>query len=362
MHRWFAAGVIGTAVLLLSARSTPAGEPTAATSDAVKTAVTKALPLLVKGAAGHVEQRSCFACHNQAFPVLALTTARDRGFPVAGEFLKTQREFIAEFLDDNRDNYRQGKGQGGQVDTAGYALFTLELAGWKPDATTEAVVEYLLRRDQDRDHWRTTSHRPPSEVSDFTPTYLAIRALHRWATDAQKERAAKRIDAARGWLLRAKTQDTEDRVFRLWALREAATEDKDVRPAVQELMQSQRTDGGWGQTDAMDSDAYATGSALVALHRAGGLPTDDPAYRRGVAFLVKSQQPDGSWLVHSRSKPFQTYFESGFPHGKDQFISIAASGWGATALALALPSAKPPEHPANSLDPLPGGAIQSPRP
>jgi hypothetical protein len=103
------------------------------------------------------------------------------------------------------------------------------------------------------------------------------------------------------------------------------------------LVRSQRPDGGWGQTDALTSDAYATGSALVALHQAGGLAASDPVYQRGVAFLRKEQREDGSWLVHSRSKPFQTYYESGFPHGKDQFISMAASGWATTALALACP-------------------------
>jgi hypothetical protein len=106
---------------------------------------------------------------------------------------------------------------------------------------------------------------------------------------------------------------------------------------VRELVRSQREDGGWGQTDAMDSDAYATGSALVALHQAGGLPTGDPVYQRGVAYLLKTQRDDGSWLVHTRSKPFQTYYESGFPHGKDQFISMAASAWATAALALACP-------------------------
>ena len=54
-----------------------------------------------------------------------------------------------------------------------------------------------------------------------------------------------------------------------------------------------------------------------------------------MAFLVRTQLPDGSWYVKSRSKPFQPYYETGFPHGKDQFISSAASGWAATALALA---------------------------
>ena len=123
-------------------------------------------------------------------------------------------------------------------------------------------------------------------------------------------------------------------------LRAVGAEEKEVRLAADELVRTQREDGGWGQLDTLDSDAYATGSALVALHQAGGLPATDAAYRRGLAFLLQSQQEDGSWLVRSRSKPFQTYYESGFPHGKDQFISMAASAWATTALALACP---PPE-------------------
>jgi hypothetical protein len=319
--------------VLLVAGSAESAEPAA---DEIKAAVGKALPLLLKGAEGHIAHRTCFACHNQGIPILALTTARDRGFTVRDEDLQKQVKFIAAFLEKNRDDYRKGQGQGGQADTAGYALLALELGGWKPDATTEAVAEYLLLRDKDRDHWRSSGNRPPSEVTDFTPTYLALRALRKWGADAQKERIAQRTEAARGWLLKKPAKDTEERVFRLWALQAAGADDKELLEASRQLARSQRKDGGWGQTDKMDSDAYATGTALVALHSAGGLATSDPAYQRGVAFLLKAQRDDGSWLVHSRSKPFQTYFESGFPHGKDQFISMAASGWATTALALTL--------------------------
>ncbi len=336
--------VTSPAILLLVVGAVSAAEPAVRSAKAIKTAIAKALPLLKKGAEGHVAQRTCFACHNQAIPLLALAMARSRGFAVPEEHLKKQREFIATFLEGNQENYRQGKGQGGQADTAGYALFTLEIADWPPDATTEAVVEYLLRRNHDLDHWRTSGHRPPSEDSDFTPTYLALRALRHWGTAAQKDRIDKRIDATRAWLLKAKTKDTEDRVFRLWALQAAGVAEKDLRPAVQELVRSQRPDGGWGQTDARDSDAYATGTALVALHQAGGLATSDPVYQRGVAFLLQQQKDDGSWLVCSRSRPFQTYFESGFPHGKNQFISMAASGWATTALALVCPPVATDNH------------------
>ena len=71
--------------------------------------------------------------------------------------------------------------------------------------------------------------------------------------------------------------------------------------------------------------------------RAGGLATDSPAYRGGLASLIVDQRGHGSWFVRSRNKPFQPYFESGFPHGKDQFISMAATSWAVTALSLACP-------------------------
>jgi hypothetical protein len=126
-------------------------------------------------------------------------------------------------------------------------------------------------------------------------------------------------------------------VFRLLGLQAAGALEEEVGNAARELVASQRADGGWGQLDTLDSDAYATGSALYALHVAGGLASDDPAYRRGLTFLLGTQHEDGSWWVPTRSRPVQRYFESGFPHGRDQFISCAATGWATTALALACP-------------------------
>ena len=129
---------------------------------------------------------------------------------------------------------------------------------------------------------------------------------------------------------------SEDRVFRLLGLKEAGADPKEVAAAAWNLLQKQRPDGGWAQLDGGSSDAYATGSALVALHQSGELKTDSPAYRAGLAYLLKTQRPDGTWFVKSRSKPFQPYYESGFPYEKDQFISITASGWATAALVLAV--------------------------
>jgi hypothetical protein len=302
----------------------------------VRAATDRALPLLVKAAAGHVEKQTCFACHNQALPMLAFHSARRHGFTVKDDDVKEQTDFIADFLGRNKAKFKKGDGTGGQADTAGYALLTLELGGHKPDEVTAAVAEYLLKYQADKDHWRVTSNRPPSEASNFTTNYLALRALRVWGTPEQKEAIAKRRDAVREWLSKTPAKDTEDRVFRLLALKEAAAKEDAIREAAQTLLKAQRADGSWAQLDDKPGDAYATGSALVALNEAGGLAPTDPAYRRGLWFLLRTQRADGSWEVKSRSKPFQPYYESGFPHEKDQFIAITASGWATAALAFAL--------------------------
>jgi hypothetical protein len=309
--------------------------------EAIRGAVKKALPLLEAGAKGSMEKRKqCFTCHNQGLPVMALVTARGRGFEIDDLDLQRQLEFTAKFLEGNRTNYLSGKGQGGAALTAGYALWTLENGGWKPDDTTAAVSEYLLLRQNDLDHWKPQTVRPPTEESEFAVSYVALRGLKTFGTQEQKERIAQRLERVRGWILKTPARDTEDRVFRLRALEVTDAPSGQISAAVKDLASLQREDGGWAQLEKMESDAYATGSALAALHQAGSIATTNVAYKRGLSWLLAHQLADGSWHVRTRSEPIQSYYESGFPHGDDQFISITATGWAATALALALPERK----------------------
>jgi hypothetical protein len=316
-------------------------DETALTSADLRPAIEKSLPLLLKSAVGHRENRECFSCHNQGIPILALKAAKERGFDIDESELQTQQEAIAKFLDSNRDRYLKGEGQGGRADMAGYALVTLEAAGWKGDETTSAVTEYLLLTNAEDDHWTNTSRRPPSEATPFTTTYVSLRGLTAYGTPEQKERIETRRARVLEWLTKTTPADNEERVFRLLAIKLAGASSEQISAASQELVGRQREDGGWSQLDsgepasALESDAYATGSALVALNQAGGLAVDEPSFQRGAKNLLMTQLDDGSWHVVSRSKPFQKYFESGFPHETDQFISCAGSAWATWALLLA---------------------------
>ena len=103
---------------------------------------------------------------------------------------------------------------------------------------------------------------------------------------------------------------------------------------VRQLVSKQRTDGGWGQTDSLASDAYATGETLWALHESG-MPAADPVYARGVDFLLRTQKEDGTWHVVTRALAFQPYFQSGFPYDHDKWISQAGTAMAVIALSFA---------------------------
>ena len=329
---------------LLVAVTMPTGaEGAGATPEVVREAIGKSIPLLEKTTAGTSAHRGCFTCHGHAMPVLALVEAQRRGFPIDRKNLRAQLEHTVADLTVGRKRYLEGKGQGGGHTRAGYALWMLRAAGWKPDDITGVVSGYLVHEDKG-EHWRSTGNRPPTEFSPFTATYVALQGLAGFGTAEQRERIELRRDKARAWLIRSKAKETEERVFRLLALRELGAGEETTR-AAEELLHTQRPDGGWAQLPGEDekSDSYATGSALVALRRGADLAPENEVYQRGIRFLLDAQHDDGSWHVKSRSKPFQTYYESGYPHKKDQFISMAAGSWATLALLSALDENRKPD-------------------
>ncbi|WP_339734788.1 prenyltransferase/squalene oxidase repeat-containing protein [uncultured Gimesia sp.] len=316
-----------------------AGE-SAPTPTAIKIAIRKSIPLIEKAAAGSARERKCFTCHNQALAVLVLDEAKQRGFTIDEANFQLQIDHTAAHLKRGLNNYQSGKGQGGGPDTASYALWTLELAGRKPDEVTNAVTGYLLERNKDKNHWIRNSTRPPSMSCDTNTNYFVIRALKTFGTSDQTARIETRIQQTQQWLLDLNPQSTEDRVFQLRSFLILDVDEDVTQTAIDTLLNQQQADGGWSQLPEMTSDAYATGTVLVALLRSDQITADHPAIRRGIQYLLNTQLPDGSWHVVTRAKPFQTYFETGYPHGNDQFISITASSWATVALLLALPTDK----------------------
>jgi N-acyl-D-amino-acid deacylase len=317
---------VGTAVL--------AKDPSAA---ALRDAVARGLAVVEKAARNYPEHRKCFSCHHQTLPALAMATAAERGLDADRALLENVIEFSHESFRSRAERMRQGEDIGGAAMTVGYGLWTLAIGRRERDDTTAAMVEFLLKDQEDDGRWQRFTSRPPLEDSDFTATALAIYYAQKFADDSQRERVKAAAERGAAWLLRATAASQEDKNSLLGGLRLAGAPADRIEAARKAVLDAQQDDGGWAQLPGMASDAYATGQTLFTLQRVGLAPSD-PAYRRGVEFLLRSQREDGSWLVESRSKPIQTFFDNGDPHGKHQFISTPATAWAVTALALALES------------------------
>jgi hypothetical protein len=139
------------------------------------------------------------------------------------------------------------------------------------------------------------------------------------------------VGRARMFIRNTPPASTQDEAFKLLGLVWSKGSRSEVSTQMTRLRTLQRPDGGWAQLPSMASDAYATGQALYAL-AAGGMAARDRVYAAGSAYLLRTQLEDGSWYVRSRAFGFQPYFETGFPHGTDQFISASATAWAAIAV------------------------------
>jgi len=194
------------------------------------------------------------------------------------------------------------------------------------------MVTFLLKTQDKQGRWRTQGRRPPLEESSVAVTVLAVRGMQQYVGKSQKTDVDKAIARAKSWLADVKPQSQEDRNMLLWSVKLIGGEKTKLAAYRKDVLKTQQPDGGWSQKPGMKSDAYATGQTVFVLLQTGLLPTS-PAVRKGLAYLSKTQQQDGSWFVKTRSKPVQKYFDNGDPHGKSQFISISATAWATAALA-----------------------------
>lgn len=301
----------------------------------IAAAIRKSIPLLEKTAQGTISRRKCYTCHGHPFVAL-VAAEKPTDFEIDPDILKSVLDHTTNDLDQNQESYIKYRGQAGGNTRAGYALWTLSAGGVEASPSTELVVDFLLRRTVNG-HWRPSANREPSEGSHFTSTFVALKAINEYVNEAQQPRANEVTKAALDWLKITQPESTEDFVFRLLALQETKAEKHLIEQAAEALLKRQKQDGGWSQSPAHElSDAYSTGSALYSLYIGGGIATTAKSYRTGLRYLLDSQHPDGSWHVVSTASPIQRYYESGYPHGEDQFISMAAGGWATMALIYAI--------------------------
>jgi ankyrin repeat protein len=282
------------------------------------------------------ENRKCIACHHQALPLAAMSIASARGIPVDREAMAHPARSIVHTWNSRREDLMIGREVAGGANELTYGLLALADAGVPSNSATDAAVANLLAIQHVDGSWVFLDTRPPQADNSLIHfTAMAVRGLEVYGPPAMRGEIETRVIRARDFLRKTLPRSTQDEVFKLLGLVWSQASAGEISAQRARVAALQRADGGWAQMTAMGPDAYATGQALHAL-KTSGMPVTDSVYQRGVTYLLRTQLEDGTWFVRSRAFGFQPYFESGFPHGVDQFISASATAWAAIALAHAL--------------------------
>jgi ankyrin repeat protein len=303
--------------------------PSGVKARSAASAVEPALALLEKQSHNFIRIGGCNSCHAQDLPSAAAAVARSRGIPAPKQIPQlpqAMHAFNPARLMDLTANGPVGMG---------WEMFDFGMNNVPRDEYTDATVRYLKAMQTADGGWQAfEGRRPPMNAGAFQVTALSAYSLLTYGPPAEKADTDQALARAGAWLETAKPKTNQDRAFRLLGLAWTNAKPAAIAAAVKDLASQQRADGGWNQLATMGSDAYATGEALYALNAAGRMASSDPVYAKGMKYLLTTQAPDGSWHVKSRSIWVQPYFESGFPHETDQWISAAGTAWASMALAV----------------------------
>lgn len=302
------------------------------TRQEIQQAVYRAIPPIERSASAFVEKRACVSCHHNILSILMFQMARERGVAFdAGVLAAVEAKTFASLRGPKAfHDAMMGATLNDPTPDDSYLLMAAQAAGLAADRTTAVYARRLVHWQRDG-HWVTSDFRPPHSSSYFTATATAVRAIRLYLPE---ERDC--IARARQWLARTKPASTEDAAFRLMGLAWADAGKSEIERAGRDLLAMRDVSGAWPQLAGYPADAYSTGESIFALHEAG-LAAPEPAYR----FLLSTQAGDGTWRVHTRmlspADVSPPYFTTGFPYGKDEYLSYAGSVWATMALLAELP-------------------------
>jgi squalene-hopene/tetraprenyl-beta-curcumene cyclase len=287
------------------------------------------------------KERKCFTCHTNYAHLYARPLVSAEA-PVARQVRQFAEQLVSERWQKDGPRW-----DAEVVATAAALAFNDSATTGKLHATTRQALDRMWSVQKPHGGWDWIKcDWPPLESDDDYGACLAALAVSVAPENyRQTPQAQAGIDKLRGYLEQNPPPSLHHAALLLWASTygEPFLSPTDRKGLLEKLRGLQRPDGGWSlpslgdwqrgdkSPQSTDSDGYGTGFVVYILRR-GGAAADDPAVRRGVAWLKANQRASGRWItrsLHADSK---------------HFISHAGTAWAIMALAdVEPPKDKPGE-------------------
>ena len=318
-----------------------------ANSGKVHSALAPALSVIQRSMSVFQQRSNCVSCHHQGLGVTVLASALQHKLPVNGGLLQSYMGQMAE----------DGKAQGSVIHAAvvnpkyadavpilhtgdfsfggSYIFGAMRTMGVPANPGFAEGTLFIARLQNPVGYW-DMGPRGVMQHSTAMNTAMVLDVLNSYYPGEKKEELEASKAKAKRWAMAMKPGCAEDLAGRLLILKATDASATEIGDAVSLLHHAQKKDGGWGLADRQVSDAYTTGVAIYALRNGAGESSGSEVLRKATAFLLRTQDPDGSWFEAKSTAAFNNYFDTTFPHGFDQYSSFAGTCWAALGLMSTL--------------------------
>jgi ankyrin repeat protein len=331
---------------LLSAAGGQAGDK--AQTPLVTQAVGKSLVSIQTGMKSFTEKAKCVACHHHGLGLMTLAYA-------AQAKLEVDPKLIGLYMGQMQEDGKAGAAVMHAAATnpklikmvpavdigdfpygAAYFMGAARTLGAPPNPGFAEVSVVVGGQQRANGLWRHGFERGSMQHSYFTTCALTVEALKKYWPADRKADLDQRMAKALNWAKSTKTECAEDLAGKLLLLKAAGGSKEEIEVAAKDLELAQAPEGGWRPPHLSRSDAYTTGLSIFALRTAAGRAGSYSAIDRGLKFLVRTQDEDGTWYVPKQVAAYNNHFDASFPHGYAQYASFAGTCWATIGMIEAL--------------------------
>jgi hypothetical protein len=269
-------------------------------------------------------ENKCYSCHNNGDAARALYTALRLSLPVPPKALDDTSHWLAR---PQQWDHNGGEGPFSDKKLAriqfAAALVEAVSAGRVKDRQALKRAAELVAEHQEKDgSWQVDAPGTLGSPATYGACLATYQARHILQA-ADPDRYRKAITRADQWLRKVAVQSVLDAAAVLLAL--DASEDAEVRTQQRKCLalirKGESEKGGWGPYTNSPPEPFDTAVVLLALGRYADEKQVASMSRRGRAYLVSVQQPDGSWQETTRPAGSESYAQR-----------ISTTGWATLAL------------------------------
>ena len=273
----------------------------------VRHAAQRGIDWLEPAAMDWQEHNKCFGCHVQAQTMMGLAVAQTNNYVVSAGTLRDLATFTSKKQDD--DGHEKDEGGGTQFTPTHFAAMGMayydEANGIKSDSTLQRYEDWMTSRFDPTGAFPPDFEEAPIVQGTINSTANAVAGFMEAYVQTGDPKYKTIGERGLAFIASEKPKTTQDKVFKIIALSRFGIPAQRELAArvVQQLKAEQNGDGGWSETsDDHESGAFATGQVLYAFKEAG-VSTDSAEFNKGVSYLIKTQDPTGSWSPMQRGRP-----------------------------------------------------------